>query len=77
MQNTELTLKDNIDYLGNGVNMRHMTEKAREHFEMLQTRHQISGADEELKVSPYFVKQIGLTLSLTASSDHHFTGQNK
>ena len=53
IQNTQLPLKENINYLGNGVNMRHMTEKAQEHFELLEKRHQISGVDEELKVSTY------------------------
>ena len=43
-----LNLKDNIDYLGNGVDMEKMITKARGHFETLQTDFDRSNDDDDV-----------------------------
>ena len=51
----ELSVKENFYYLGNGVNLKKMTESAREHFDFLATQHERNGdSEEELKVSQNF-----------------------
>ena len=41
-----LNLKDNIDYLGNGVDMEKMIKNARNHFEVLETDFSRSNDDD-------------------------------
>ena len=45
-RNMNLNLKDNIDYLGNGVDMEKMIKNARSHFEVLETDFSRSNDDD-------------------------------
>ena len=74
-----LNLKDNIDYLGNGVDMEKMIKNARSHFEVLETDFSRSNDDDAyLKVFIYRVDLILnaktiLNAPFLASSDHYLT----
>lgn len=57
IHNASLTIKENIYYLGEGVNLQRMTESAREHFDYLQEQHERSASEEELKQAAIIISQ--------------------
>ena len=50
VENNQLNIKQNIHYLGNGVDLVRMTEACEEHFDFLQDNH-ANAETEELKVT--------------------------
>ena len=74
IQNASLTIKENIYYLGEGVNLQRMTESAREHFDYLQEQHERSASEEELKVC--LSVKINYYQIILASCNNYLTRQN-